>query len=87
MVDSVLERKIRDVIEDTYNCKCLFKIQAKVVDSTYIVYLYIHGFEENPLHILWEGPTESDFLTWLALDLKKRNLIRSSHININIIHE
>lgn len=87
MVDSVLERKIRDVIEDTYNCKCLFKIQAKVIDDTYIVYLYIHGFEENPLHILWEGPAESDFLTWLASDLKKRNLIRSSHININIIHE
>lgn len=87
MVDSVLERKIRNVIEETYKCKCLFKIQAKIVDNTYIVYLYIHGFEESPLHIIWEGPTEADFLNWLAQDLKSRNLVRSSHININIVHE
>lgn len=91
MVDSVLEHKIRNVIEDVYNCKCLFKITAKVIvedaQTTYITYLYIHGFEENPLHIIWEGASESDFLDWLWHDLKARNLVRSSHININVIHE
>lgn len=87
MVDTVLEAKIRNLIEEVYCCKCIFPINAKIVDNTYIVYLFIHGLDSHPLHILKDCDNEIEFLTWLEQDLKERNLIRASHININLNHD
>ena len=87
MVDTVLESKIRNIIEQTYSCVCTFPIKAKVVDDTYIIYLYVHGCEEHPIHMIWEGNSESYFFKWFQYELKERNLIRASYIKINLIHE
>lgn len=87
MVESDLEHKIRKVIEDTYECITTFKIKAKIVDGTYIVFLYLHNDRIDPLQILWEGDDEDKFLEFLQIDLKKRNLIRSTHYKIDIVHD
>lgn len=88
MVDTPLEKKIRDTIECAYNCICTFKIKAKIVDGTYIVYLFIHNYDIDPLHIIWEGDSEEEFLKFLCNDLTKhRNLLRSKYITINTDHD
>ena len=78
MVDSVLERKIRDVIEDTYNCKCLFKIQAKVVDGTYIspaLSFKVDEIKENAPSTFRLGNrlvTTSDYRTYVLNNFSNR---------------
>lgn len=84
MVDTELESKIRQTIEETYCCKTTFPIKAKVVDGTYIVYLYLTNQLIDPMHVIWEGESEEAFLEWLKRDLKERNLLRSTFIKIEL---
>ena len=87
MVETCLEANVRRLIEDVYCCICNIPIKAKVLDDTYIIYLYVHGLESHPVHMIWEGDSECEFFNWLKQELKERNLIRSSHININLNHD
>lgn len=87
MVDTELEQKIRKTIEEVYNCECTFRIKASIKEGAYIVFLFLHEDDKNPLHMLWDGESEEAFFKWFKKELKLRNLIRSSFVKIQLAYD
>lgn len=79
-----LEKKIKDIIEQVYDCIYTGKLKVELIDGTYYLKLFLHDQHFGAVVISNQCASEEDFLTYVEKELKDRMLIRSRHYHLNI---